>query len=65
MWFGEDKYNTRDTIVTSTQSRDKLENRESKNNKVSTTIWEKYKVKRRKESSNPRREKDCKIDSRR
>jgi len=51
-------------MVISTQSRDKLENRESKNNKVSTTIWEKYKVKRRKESSNPRREKDCKIDSR-
>ena len=54
-------------MVTSTQSRNKLEDRGSKNDEVSTTLWEEYKVERRKEnkereeSSNPRRGKDCEI----
>jgi len=66
----ENKYNIRDTVVTSAQSRDKLGDRRSKNNKVSTTVWKEYKVERRKESkerdesSNPRREKDYKMGSR-
>ena len=70
MQFGEDRYNIRDIVVTSAQSRDKLGDKESKNDEVPTTIWKKYKVERRKESkerkesSNSREEEDCKMNSR-
>jgi len=70
MQFGEDRYYTRDAMVTSAQSRDKLGNRGSKNDKVPTTVWEEYKVERRKErkerkeNSNSRRGKDYKMSSR-
>ena len=70
MQFGEDRYYTRNAIVTSAQSRDKLGDRRNKNNEVPTTLWKKYKVERRKgekerkESGNPRRRKNCKMGSR-
>ena len=34
----KNRYNTRDAIVISTQPRDKLGDRRSKNNEVSTTV---------------------------
>ena len=57
-------------MTTSTQSRDKLGDRGSKNNKLSTTVWEEYEVERRKEriereeNGDSRREKDCEMGSR-
>ena len=38
MQFGENKCYTRNAIVTSIQSRDKLEDRRSKNDKVPTIV---------------------------
>jgi len=70
MQSGEDKCYIGDAMVTSIQSRDKLGNRRSLDNKMPTTVWKEYKAKRRKESkerkesSNSRRRKDCKMDNR-
>jgi len=61
---------TGDAVVTSTQPRDKLGDRGSKNDKIPTTVWKKYEAERRKESeereesSNSRRRKDCEMGSR-
>ena len=38
MQFGKDRYNIRNAVVASTQSRDKLGDRGSENDKVSTTV---------------------------
>jgi len=52
------------------QSRDKLGDRRSENDKISTIIWKEYKAKRKKEDkerkkdSDSRRGKDCEIGSR-
>ena len=57
-------------MTTSTQSRDKLGDRGSKNNKLSTTVWEEYEVERKKEriereeNGDSRRGKDCEMGSR-
>jgi len=57
-------------MTTSIQFRDKLGDKESKNDKVPTTVWEEYKSERRKErkereeNSDSRRGKDCEIGSR-
>jgi len=45
------------------QSRDKLGDRRSENDKIPTIVWKKYKAKRKKDSGS-RRGKDCEIDSR-
>jgi len=56
-------------MVVSTQSRDKLEDRRSENDKVPTIVWKKYEAKRRKEDeerekgSDSKREKDCEMSS--
>jgi len=58
-----------DAIVTSIQSRDKLEDWRSQDNEVSTTVWKEYKAKGEKDekeskkSSDIERRKDCEIGS--
>jgi len=52
------------------QSRDKLEDKKGKNDKVPTTVWKEYKVERKKErekkkeASNLKKEKDSEMDNR-
>jgi len=56
-------------MVVSTQSRDKLEDRRSENDKVPTIVWKEYEAKRKKEDeerekgSDSKREKDCEMSS--
>ena len=39
MQLGENRYYTRDTIVANTQSQDKLGDKRSQNDKISTNLW--------------------------
>ena len=44
----EDRCYIGDTMVTSTQPKDKLGNRRSENNEVPTIVWKEYETKERK-----------------
>jgi len=68
--FGKNRHYIGNTIVTSTQPRNQLGNKRSQDDKIPTIMWKKYKVqrraesKKRKKSSNIKREKDSEIGNR-
>ena len=58
MQLREDRHHTGYTIVASTQPQDKLEDRRSQNNKMSTNLWKKDSSKGRNREKEKTREKN-------
>ena len=59
MQFGKDKYYIRDAVATSTQFRDKLEDRRSQDDQMLTIMWKKYKTERKTESEEKKKSSDA------